>query len=88
MAAALSEGVLPHSFNWSDTRLIERALPFIALAPSRIASPSTGALPQSESEQIIRDVAGGPHSGQWLDNLPGNPPALQDFAGESGRNAD
>jgi hypothetical protein len=25
---------------------------------------------------------------QWLDNLPGNPPALLDFVGESGRNAD
>jgi hypothetical protein len=87
MAAVFSEGVLPASFNWADTRLIERALPFIALAPSRIASPSPAALPLNESGPIIQDEADGPTE-QWLDNLPGNPPALLDFAGESGRNAD
>ena len=88
LAAAFIAGLLPDSFNWSDTHLIERALPFISLAPSRIALPSPEALPLNEGGPIIQAADGRHTEQQWLDNLPGNPPALLDFAGESGRNAD
>ncbi|HEX8772407.1 MAG TPA: DUF6079 family protein [Pyrinomonadaceae bacterium] len=82
LANAFTEGVLPDSFNWADTRLIERALPFISLAPSRIA------LPLDASGQIIRDKTDGRHADGWLDKMPGSAAALLDFASESGRNAD
>ncbi|HEX8142932.1 MAG TPA: DUF6079 family protein [Pyrinomonadaceae bacterium] len=88
MAAYFAEGVLPAAFDWPDMRLLERALPFVELASSRVASSSSAALPLGESEPIMQGEPTGQEAEQWLDNLPGNPPALLDFAGESGRNAD
>jgi hypothetical protein len=88
LAAAFTEGSLPASINWPESRLIERALPFVESAPVPTASPSPpAALPLSENEPIMQDEPNEP-PGQWLDNLPGNPTALVDLVGESGRNAD
>ncbi|HEV2913130.1 MAG TPA: DUF6079 family protein [Pyrinomonadaceae bacterium] len=94
LAAALIEGALAASFNWSDARLIEQALPYVEFAPARAASPpplspslAPAALPVGEGEPIMQGQTTAPPE-QWLDNLPGNPGALLDFVGESGRNAD
>ncbi|HYY58283.1 MAG TPA: DUF6079 family protein [Pyrinomonadaceae bacterium] len=91
LAAALVEGKLDASFNWTDARLVERALPFIEFAPTARTAPerSPAALTTGEGEPIMGDETPAAQPEQWLDNLPGNPPtALLDFVGESGRNAD
>jgi hypothetical protein len=91
LALAFSKGQLPVSFNYLDARLIERALPLVEFdevesAPIVLPPPPT-ALPVIENEPIIEvEVLAGPE--HWLDNLPGNPTALVDVMGESGRNAD
>jgi hypothetical protein len=87
LAAAFIEGTLPDAFRWSDAHLIERALPLVELTPAPLASHVPAALPATESDPIMQDEPT-PQPEQWLDNLPGNPPALMDFHGESGRNAD
>lgn len=92
LAATIAEGRLPASFNWVDARSIERALPFVEFVevapPAPLNLPPPPALPDIEHEPIIQaePVVAGPE--HWLDNLPGNPTALIDVIGESGRNAD
>lgn len=91
LAARFGEESLPDSFNWLDARLIERSLSFVEYVeatPSPAEQHAPVALPLNESEPIITldPVAAGTE--QWLDNLPGNPTALFDAIGESGRNAD
>lgn len=92
LALAFSKGHLPASFNYVDARLIERALPLVKFdeveaSPINLPPPPPTALPVIENEPIIEaePIAGPEH---WLDNLPGNPTALLDVMGESGRNAD
>jgi hypothetical protein len=92
LVARFSEDALPDSFTWVDARLIERALSFVEFVeaePSHInPPPAVAALPVSESEPIMEAEPVAARPEQWLDNLPGNPTALFDAIGESGRNAD
>lgn len=93
LSARFSEDALPDSFTWVDARLIERALSFVEFveaAPSHVnpPPPPVAALPVSESEPIMEAEPVAARPEQWLDNLPGNPTALFDAIGESGRNAD
>jgi Family of unknown function (DUF6079) len=88
LADAFIEGALPASLIWSDARLIERALPLVeSMALLRTPAPTPAALPEPAAEPIMQDEPA-PPAEQWLDNLPGNPPAHLDFVAESGRNAD
>jgi hypothetical protein len=87
LAAALTQRKLPDAFRWPDARLIARALPLVELRPLSIETYVPAALPATQSEPIMQDEPA-TQTEQWLDNLPGNPPALLDFHGESGRNAD
>ncbi|HVG31829.1 MAG TPA: hypothetical protein VM911_02055 [Pyrinomonadaceae bacterium] len=94
LVARFSEDALPDSFTWVDARLVERALSFVEFTeaePSHINPPlpaPVAALPVSESEPIMEAEPVAARPEQWLDNLPGNPTALFDAIGESGRNAD
>jgi hypothetical protein len=93
LVARFSEDALPDSFTWVDARLIERALSFMEFTeaqPSHVdpPQPPVAALPVSESEPIMEAEPVAARPEQWLDNLPGNPTALFDAIGESGRNAD
>jgi hypothetical protein len=92
LVARFSEDALPDSFGWVDARLIERALSFVEFVeaePSHFdPPPPPAALPVSESEPIMEAEPVAARPEQWLDNLPGNPTALFDAIGESGRNAD
>lgn len=92
LSARFSQDALPDSFTWADARLLERALSyvdFVGAEPARVnAPPPPAALPVGEREPIIEAEPVAARPEQWLDNLPGNPRALFDAIGESGRNAD